>query len=124
MKYSPMLAELISAFTCLPGVGNKSAQRMAFHLLERNRDGALTLSAALHNAMEHIGHCQQCRNFTEQSVCDICQHPQRQESGQLCVVVADPVGHLVDHAEQELPGPTHDPTCAQRAWPCALSWTA
>ena len=86
MKYSPMLAELISAFTCLPGVGNKSAQRMAFHLLERNRDGALTLSAALHNAMEHIGHCQQCRNFTEQSVCDICQHPQRQESGQLCVV--------------------------------------
>jgi len=86
MKYSPLISELIKAFTCLPGVGNKSAQRMAFHLLERNREGALNLSAVLHNAMEHIRHCEQCRTFTEESVCEICRHPERQESGLLCVV--------------------------------------
>lgn len=86
MKYSPLLSELISALTCLPGVGEKSAQRMAFHLLERNRDGGNRLSTALQNAMEHIGHCQICRTFTEQSICDICAHPERQESGILCVV--------------------------------------
>jgi recombination protein RecR len=86
MKYSPLLTELINAFTCLPGVGNKSAQRMAFHLLERNREGALRLSSTLHNAMEHIGHCSQCRTFTEDEVCEICRHPQRQDSGLLCIV--------------------------------------
>ncbi len=86
MKFSPLLSELVSALTCLPGVGNKSAQRMAFHLLERNREGALKLSAVLHNAMEHIQHCQRCRTFTEQSICDICQHPERQDSGLLCIV--------------------------------------
>lgn len=86
MKFSPLLAELISAFTCLPGVGNKSAQRMAFHLLERNREGALSLSNVLHNAMEHIHHCQRCRTFTEDDVCEICRHPEREDSGLLCVV--------------------------------------
>ncbi|RDV24682.1 recombination protein RecR [Alteromonas aestuariivivens] len=86
MKFSPLLSELVSALTCLPGVGNKSAQRMAFHLLERNREGALKLSSVLHNAMEHIRHCSRCRTFTEQPVCDICQHPQRQDSGLLCIV--------------------------------------
>lgn len=86
MKFSPLLSELVSALTCLPGVGNKSAQRMAFHLLERNREGALKLSAVLHNAMEHIQHCQRCRTFTEQAICDICQHPERQDSGLLCIV--------------------------------------
>ncbi|MDC8831805.1 recombination mediator RecR [Alteromonas gilva] len=86
MKYSPLLAELINSLTCLPGVGNKTAQRMAFQLLERNREGGRTLSAALHNAMEHIGHCQRCRNFSEQDLCEICQHPERGASQQLCVV--------------------------------------
>ena len=86
MKYSPLLSELISALTCLPGVGNKSAQRMAFSLLERNRDGALKLSAVLHNAMEHIRHCERCRTFTEEPMCEICRHPQRNESGLLCIV--------------------------------------
>ncbi|WP_026294778.1 recombination mediator RecR [Salinimonas chungwhensis] len=86
MKYSPLLSELITALTCLPGVGNKSAQRMAFSLLERNRDGALKLSTVLHNAMEHIRHCERCRTFTEESVCAICRHPQRNESGLLCIV--------------------------------------
>lgn len=86
MKYSPLLAELIDAFTCLPGVGNKSAQRMAFHLLERNRQGALNLSQSLHNAMEHIGHCESCRTFTESALCEICAHPVRSQSGLLCIV--------------------------------------
>ncbi len=86
MKYSPLLSELIAALTCLPGVGTKSAQRMAFSLLERNRDGALRLSAVLHNAMEHIRHCERCRTFTEEPVCEICRHPQRNESGLLCIV--------------------------------------
>lgn len=86
MKYSPLLSELISALTCLPGVGNKSAQRMAFSLLERNREGALQLSAVLHNAMEQIRHCERCRTFTEEPVCEICRHPQRNNSGMLCIV--------------------------------------
>lgn len=86
MKFSPLISELIDAFKVLPGVGAKSAQRMAFHLLERDRQGALNLSHVLHNAMEHIQHCQQCRTFTERSVCEICDSPLRAESGQLCIV--------------------------------------
>ncbi|MCW8092510.1 recombination mediator RecR [Alteromonas sp. ASW11-130] len=86
MKFSPLLSELIDSLTCLPGVGKKSAQRMAFHLLERNREGALKLSAILHNAMEHIRHCSQCRTFTEKELCDICAHPQRSTAGILCIV--------------------------------------
>lgn len=86
MQYSPLLSELIQSLTCLPGVGKKSATRMAFQLLERNRQGALGLSQALHNAMEHIRHCEQCRTFTEEKLCSICSHPVRSESGLLCVV--------------------------------------
>ncbi len=59
---------------------------MAFHLLERNRDGALKLSQSLHDAMEHVKHCSDCRTFTEATTCDICTDPRRQESGQLCIV--------------------------------------
>lgn len=86
MKFSPLINELVNAFTCLPGVGPKSAQRMAFHLLERNRDGALKLSQVLHDAMEHVSHCKQCRTFTESTLCDICANPNRAQSGLLCVV--------------------------------------
>lgn len=86
MQYSPLLNELIQALTCLPGVGKKSATRMAFQLLERNRSGALVLSQTLFNAMEHIQHCQQCRTFTESTLCSICEHPVRSQSGLLCVV--------------------------------------
>lgn len=86
MKFSPLISELIIALTCLPGVGQKSAQRMAFHLLERNREGALKLSHVLHDAMEHIKHCQLCRTFTESDLCEICADPSREDSGQLCIV--------------------------------------
>jgi len=86
MKYSPLITELIESFKCLPGVGAKSAQRMAFHLLERNRAGALRLSNALHDAMEHVKHCSQCRTFTESELCAICASPARQQAQILCIV--------------------------------------
>ncbi|MEW6991119.1 recombination mediator RecR [Colwelliaceae bacterium 6441] len=86
MKFSPLVQALIDSFKCLPGVGAKSAQRMAFHLLERNRIGGKKLAECLANAMDNIGHCQQCRTFTEAELCDICLSPKRQISEQLCIV--------------------------------------
>ncbi len=69
----------------MPGVGQKSAQRIAFHLLERDRDGARSLSTALREAVENIGHCSRCRMFTEQELCSICSATGR-DTTQLCVV--------------------------------------
>ena len=86
MKFSPLVIELIESFKCLPGVGAKSAQRMAFHLLERNRIGGTKLSHSLAKAMTDIGHCQGCRTFTEQDYCDICTSEKRKSKGQLCIV--------------------------------------
>ncbi|MCX7192199.1 MAG: recombination mediator RecR [Proteobacteria bacterium] len=79
------LDELIAALRCLPGVGPKSAQRMAYHLLQRDRRGALGLSVALQRAAENITHCSRCNNFSEQEVCDLCASDRRDE-GLLCVV--------------------------------------
>ena len=86
MKYSPLITELIESFKCLPGVGAKSAQRMAFHLLERNREGAIRLSHSLHDAMEHVTHCESCRTFTESKLCGICSSPARKQAQTLCIV--------------------------------------
>jgi recombination protein RecR len=86
MQFSPLIQSLVESLKILPGVGPKSAQRMAFHLLERNREGALQLSQTLHNAMEHVKHCEQCRTFCEKQLCDICANPQRQQNGILCIV--------------------------------------
>ena len=86
MKFSPLISDLIDALKVLPGVGAKSAQRMAFQLLERNRSGAIHLSKVLHDAMEHVKHCEQCRTFTESELCEICASPMRKESAQLCIV--------------------------------------
>lgn len=80
-----LLQELIDSLRILPGVGPKSAQRMAFHLLERDRGGARRLSAALLEASEKIGHCQSCRTFTEFDLCEICQS-ERRKAELLCVV--------------------------------------
>lgn len=85
MSYSPLLVRLIDALRCMPGVGQKSAQRIAFHLLERDRDGASALAAALADAAEGIGHCSRCRMLTEHEICSICSASGRDES-QLCVV--------------------------------------
>jgi recombination protein RecR len=85
MSYSPLLVKMIDALRCMPGVGRKSAQRIAFHLLERDREGAAALSAALQEAVDGIGHCRQCRMFTEHELCSICSASGRDES-LLCVV--------------------------------------
>ena len=85
MSYSPLLIRLIDGLRCMPGVGQKSAQRIAFHLLERDRDGAAGLSSALADAVSEIGHCSRCRMFTEHELCSICSTAGR-DSTQLCVV--------------------------------------
>jgi len=85
MKVSPPLQQLIDSLRCLPGVGTKSAQRMTLHLLERDRDGALQLAEALRDAVERIGHCSRCRNFTEEDICEICTD-NRRDSTTVCVV--------------------------------------
>ncbi len=85
MRYSPLLQSLIDSLRCLPGVGPKSAQRMAFHLLERNRQGALSLSSSLVDAVEGIHHCKQCRMFTDAELCEFCIDERRDDS-LLCVV--------------------------------------
>ena len=85
MNYSPALAHLIAAFRRLPGVGQKSAQRMAFHLLERDRDGARELGRALHEAVTRIGQCRRCRMLSDTDLCPICASPQR-DAGLMCVV--------------------------------------
>lgn len=85
MKFSPALQNLIDALRCLPGVGPKSAQRMTLHLLERDREGAAALSSALLEAVEKVGHCSLCRNFTELTVCEICADTRR-DATTVCVV--------------------------------------
>ena len=80
-----LLEQLIGALRCLPGVGPKTAQRMALHLLERDREGGRDLSAVMADAMERIGRCAQCRDLTERDVCAICANPRRDRSI-LCVV--------------------------------------
>lgn len=85
MSHSPLLLQLIEALRCLPGVGPKSAQRMAFHLLERDREGAMKLSRIMQEAVEHIGHCSLCRTLSEDEVCSLCRDPGR-EKGLLCIV--------------------------------------
>lgn len=85
MAHSPLIKQLIDSLRCLPGVGAKSAQRMAYHLLERDRRGARKLSHGLIEAAEQVGHCQSCRILTEYELCDICQSVKRDRQI-LCVV--------------------------------------
>ena len=88
-----LLEQLIEAFRVLPGVGQKSAQRMAYHLLERQREGGLRLSVALQQAMEQIRHCQRCRDFSETELCAVCASTSRDAS--LLCVVETPADRLV-----------------------------
>jgi recombination protein RecR len=85
MSFSPLLVQLIDALRCMPGIGKKSAQRIAFHLLERDRDGASHLSTALSQAVQGIGHCKRCRMLSEHDLCSICSASGRDEA-QLCIV--------------------------------------
>ena len=92
MAAEPLLNQFVEALRCLPGVGPKSAQRMALHLLERNREAGLKLAEMLEKAMQKIGRCQQCRDLTELEVCNICSNPRRDQS--LLCIVESPVDVL------------------------------
>ena len=80
-----MIEELTKAFCALPGVGNKTAQRFVYHLLERNREGGMALAKALEQAMEHVDHCESCRTLSEKTLCDICANEAR-DGSVLCIV--------------------------------------
>ena len=85
MSTSRLIGRLIESLRCLPGVGPKSAQRMAFHLLEHNRDGGRQLAESLNLAMDKVGNCRECRTLSEEDVCTLCANDRRDRS-QLCVV--------------------------------------
>lgn len=82
---SPLINQLVESLTILPGVGPKSAQRLALHLLEKDKAGAASLVSTLSEALEKVGHCEQCRNLTESELCPVCDDPKRNDE-QLCVV--------------------------------------
>jgi len=85
MSSSPSLDQFIDALCCLPGVGRKSAQRMALYLIDKNRQGAQKIADTLTTALETVKHCELCRNFSDQPHCAICDNPKR-DGGVLCVV--------------------------------------
>jgi len=93
LSQSDLLSQLMESLRCLPGVGQKSAQRMAYHLLERNREGGMRLATTLQESLKRIGHCVQCRDFTEQECCAICASASRDAS--LLCVVETPADRLV-----------------------------
>ena len=97
MSSGALLDQFIEALRCLPGVGPKSAQRMALHLLERDRDGGKHLSTLLDAAMERIGRCTVCRNLTEEEICAICANDQR-DAGLLCIVESPSDVIAIEHA--------------------------
>jgi len=85
MNFSPLIQNLIMALRCLPGVGPKSAQRMVFHLLERDRTGGRELARSLLEALEKVGHCKRCRILSEHPICKLCDNKLR-DPAVLCVV--------------------------------------
>ena len=90
MKNPPALEQLIDGLRALPGVGPKSALRMAYYLLQRDRKGAAKLGKSLENALQVLGHCTSCNNFSETPICQLCNiengQPSNRDSAQLCVV--------------------------------------
>lgn len=85
MAYSPLLQRLLQSLQCLPGVGARTSQRMAFYLLQRDREGALGLAQALEEAIRDIGECEQCRMLSEEQLCRLCASADR-DAGMICVV--------------------------------------
>jgi len=85
MSFSPLVDRLLEALRVLPGVGPRTAQRMALHLLERERDGGLRLVEVLGTALEQVGYCQRCRTLTEEPVCALCRSARR-DAALLCIV--------------------------------------
>lgn len=99
MQRHGLLGQKIQHLCCLPGVGPKSAQRMAFHLLQRDRKGGKNLAETLLDAIANIGHCQQCRTLTEQSLCEICADTNR-DASLVCIVESPADAWIVDQATQ------------------------
>lgn len=97
MSFSPLLQELMTQLRCLPGVGPKTAQRMAFHLLERDRHGAIQLAGALKLAAEQMTYCKRCRILCEQEICEICGDSKR-NAALLCVVESPADVYALDQA--------------------------
>ena len=85
MKLSPTLDQLVNALKRLPGIGPRSAQRIAFHLLQHERGTAVSLGEALLAAAHNVRHCARCNTLTEQEICETCANPRR-DAGLLCVV--------------------------------------
>src|SRR6202453_1215615 len=85
MSFSPLTKSLIEALKCLPGVGTKTAQRMAMGLLLKNRSKGLKLADSLQNALIHVAHCESCRNLSETALCALCAHSSR-SAAELCIV--------------------------------------
>ncbi len=96
MSKDAIIQQLISAFRCLPGVGPKSAQRMTFFLLQRDRHGGRHLAESLVEAMSKVGNCKRCRTLSEKEVCAICENPKRDNS-QLCVVESPADMAAIEH---------------------------
>ena len=97
MSTSRLIERLVESLRCLPGVGPKSAQRMAFQLLEHNRDGGRQLAEALNEAMEKVGNCSECRTLTETAVCGLCANERRDRS-QLCIVETPADVHALEQS--------------------------
>ena len=85
MSFSPLVEKLMTSLRVLPGVGPKTAQRMAMHLLERDRDGGRRLAGVLDEAIERVGYCRRCRTLTEEEICALCESARRDDT-LLCVV--------------------------------------
>ena len=98
MKTPSSLEELITALRCLPGVGPRSAQRMAYHLLQRDRAGAARLATALGNALGRIRHCEKCNSYAEDAVCELCGSGRR-DATQLCVVESPGEVFIMEQAQ-------------------------
>lgn len=97
MRKFGLLGQLMQGLRCLPGVGPKTAQRMAFHLLQRDRHGAMNLAETLVEAVQRIGHCQHCRTLTEDELCSICSDSARDQSV-LCIVESSADVMVIDQA--------------------------
>ncbi len=95
--FSPVITQLIERLNCLPGVGRKSAQRMAMHLLEHDRQGGLALAEGLEEALTKVKNCTSCRNLTENTQCHICSDLQR-DTTQLCVVESPSDVIAIEHS--------------------------
>ena len=98
MAESTVLNNLVNALRCMPGIGKKSAQRIAYHLLQRDRQGARELARALIEAMDNIGHCHRCRTFSETDICRLCSSAKRDRS-LLCVVENPPDVYAIEESD-------------------------